>query len=110
MNLIGEHTDYNDGLALPFAVEPGVTVTATASRGDSVEAVALDLGETDAFTAARDRAPASAGARSCAAPSPSFSRSGIEPPAARIEITGDLPQRRRACHPRRRSRSRCAWR
>jgi len=25
-NLIGEHTDYNDGLALPFAIERGVTV------------------------------------------------------------------------------------
>ena len=29
VNLIGEHTDYNDGLCLPFAVERGVTVTAT---------------------------------------------------------------------------------
>ena len=27
-NLIGEHTDYNDGLCLPFAIEAGVTVTA----------------------------------------------------------------------------------
>ena len=37
VNLIGEHTDYNGGLALPFAIERGVTVTAeplaaTASR------------------------------------------------------------------------------
>ena len=30
VNLIGEHTDYNDGLCLPFAIEQGVTVTATA--------------------------------------------------------------------------------
>ena len=29
VNLIGEHTDYNDGLALPFAIDRGVTVTAT---------------------------------------------------------------------------------
>ncbi|MEA2449037.1 MAG: galactokinase, partial [Thermoleophilaceae bacterium] len=27
-NLIGEHTDYNDGLSLPFAIEQGVRVTA----------------------------------------------------------------------------------
>ena len=26
MNLIGEHTDYNDGLCLPFAIGLGVTV------------------------------------------------------------------------------------
>jgi len=28
VNLIGEHTDYNDGLALPFAIAQGVTVHA----------------------------------------------------------------------------------
>ena len=27
VNLIGEHTDYNGGLALPFAIDRGVTVT-----------------------------------------------------------------------------------
>ncbi|MGZ4198162.1 MAG: galactokinase family protein [Solirubrobacteraceae bacterium] len=25
VNLIGEHTDYNEGLALPFAISQGVT-------------------------------------------------------------------------------------
>ena len=33
VNLIGEHTDYNGGLALPFAIAEGVTVTATAIDG-----------------------------------------------------------------------------
>jgi galactokinase len=28
VNLIGEHTDYNEGLALPFAITQGVTVRA----------------------------------------------------------------------------------
>jgi galactokinase len=35
VNLIGEHTDYNDGLVLPFALREGVTVTA-ARRDDGV--------------------------------------------------------------------------
>ena len=30
VNVIGEHTDYNDGLALPFAIAEGVTVQAVA--------------------------------------------------------------------------------
>ena len=34
VNLIGEHTDYNGGLALPFAVERGVTVRATAGEAE----------------------------------------------------------------------------
>jgi len=29
VNLIGEHTDYNYGLALPFAISEGVTVRAS---------------------------------------------------------------------------------
>ena len=57
VNLIGEHTDYNDGLALPFAIDRGVTVTAEPLAGDRVEARALDLGEQDAFAlAAPERA------------------------------------------------------
>ena len=32
VNLIGEHTDYNGGVCLPFAIELGVTVTAEDDR------------------------------------------------------------------------------
>ena len=49
VNLIGEHTDYNAGLALPFAIDRGVPVTAEPATGTRVEARALDLGERDAF-------------------------------------------------------------
>jgi galactokinase len=57
VNLIGEHTDYNTGLALPFAIDRGVTVTAEPLRGDRVQASALDLGEQDEFDlAAPERA------------------------------------------------------
>ena len=49
VNLIGEHTDYNGGLALPFAIDRGVTVTAEPIGGDRIEARAADLGEEDAF-------------------------------------------------------------
>jgi galactokinase len=48
-NLIGEHTDYNLGLALPFAVREGVTVNATALDARRVEVSALDLDASDAF-------------------------------------------------------------
>jgi galactokinase len=57
VNLIGEHTDYNAGLALPFAIDRGVTVTAEPIAGDRVQARALDLGEQDEFPlAAPERA------------------------------------------------------
>jgi galactokinase len=57
VNLIGEHTDYNDGLALPFAIDRGVTVTAEPLSGDRVVARALDLRAEDEFPlAAPERA------------------------------------------------------
>jgi len=57
VNLIGEHTDYNGGLALPFAIARGVTVTAEPLAGARVQARALDLGEQDEFPlAAPERA------------------------------------------------------
>jgi galactokinase len=34
VNLIGEHTDYNDGFALPFAIEQGCTATVELAAGD----------------------------------------------------------------------------
>jgi len=54
VNLIGEHTDYNGGLALPFAITAGVTVRAGALADGAhepgrVQAQALDLGERDEF-------------------------------------------------------------
>src|SRR4051812_15527940 len=52
VNLIGEHTDYNDGLALPFAIDRGVTVTVEPRAGGDVHARALDLGEQDTFALA----------------------------------------------------------
>jgi galactokinase len=52
VNLIGEHTDYNGGLSLPFAIEGGVEVTAEVLAGDLVEAHAVDLGESDRFALA----------------------------------------------------------
>ena len=41
VNLIGEHTDYNLGLCLPFAVDRGVTVTAELRDGGEIVAPGL---------------------------------------------------------------------
>ncbi|HWD63822.1 MAG TPA: galactokinase [Solirubrobacteraceae bacterium] len=49
VNLIGEHTDYNDGLALPFATTEGVTVRARALDEGRIEACAEDHDENDEF-------------------------------------------------------------
>jgi galactokinase len=90
VNLIGEHTDYNDGLALPFAVGAGVTVSVTRLPGDSVEAIAHDLTEADAFPL-REPDPAHGWRGFVRGAVTELQRLGYELPGARIEITGDLP-------------------
>ncbi len=42
VNVIGEHTDYNEGLALPFAIEQGVTVGAVAAPGEDAAAERIE--------------------------------------------------------------------
>jgi galactokinase len=89
VNVIGEHTDYNGGLSLPFAIADGVTVTATALDGDRIEATAHDLGEADAFAlAAPERADGwRAFVRGVAA---ELAADGRPVPAAHLAITGTL--------------------
>jgi galactokinase len=91
VNLIGEHTDYNDGLALPFAIDRGVTVTAEPLRGDRIEAHAADLGETDEFAlAAPGRADGwRAFVRGAVA---ELQAAGYEVRPARLTIESDLEQ------------------
>lgn len=49
VNLIGEHTDYNEGLALPIAIGEGVVVTAHPLEEQRIRARAADLGAEDSF-------------------------------------------------------------
>ena len=73
VNLIGEHTDYNGGLALPFAVDRGVTVrTAAGDPGAAAEpylsGVLAELGrEERPDVAIESRLPQGAGLSSSAA-------------------------------------------
>lgn len=45
VNLIGEHTDYNEGFAMPCAIDRDTVVAAAPRDGDVIEVLACDLGE-----------------------------------------------------------------
>ena len=50
VNLIGEHTDYNDGFVLPCAIGPATMVAASKRADSTVHIVAADFGNaTDSF-------------------------------------------------------------
>ena len=96
VNLIGEHTDYNQGLALPFAIAAGVSVHATAAvpgtpAAERIEAHARDLREHDEFPLARP-APAAGWRAFVRGVVAELTRAGHPLAGARLEISGDVPQ------------------
>jgi galactokinase len=96
VNLIGEHTDYNRGLALPFAIAEGVTVHARAAAGGPrsaqlIEAYARDLEERDEF-ALENPAPAEGWRAFVRGIVAELARAGHPLRSARLEISGDVPQ------------------
>jgi galactokinase len=93
VNLIGEHTDYNDGLCLPFAIERGVKVRAEPLAGGAIEAHALDLGEQDRFEPGSERgAPAGDWRCFVRGAAAELARAGVEVTPCRLEIAGDVPR------------------
>jgi galactokinase len=89
VNLIGEHTDYNQGLALPFAIAEGVTVRARIISGMRVHADALDLGEQDEFDLSDP--PAATGWRAFVRGAVAeLARAGFTLRPVELAISGDL--------------------
>jgi len=93
VNLIGEHTDYNDGFVLPCAIDRDTVVAAGRTNDGMLDVVAAD------FAGAVDVSPLSAGF----SPSPSgwadYPRAvaavliehGLSLPGARLAMAGDVP-------------------
>lgn len=93
VNLIGEHTDYNDGLVLPCAIDRETMIAIGPGVGDMIESVALDLGnERDSFSL---REPIAATQVEWANHVRGVSRflleGGREIVSARIAIAGNVP-------------------
>jgi galactokinase len=92
VNLLGEHTDYNDGLCLPFAIERGVTVRAETLEGGRIHADAADLDEHDDFAAA-DPPRSDEGWRAFVRGTVGeLQAAGHTVGGARLHIAGDVPR------------------
>jgi len=91
VNLIGEHTDYNEGLALPFAIEAGVTVDARALAGGRIEALAADLDARDSFSAGHPT-PAPGWRAFVRGAVGELAAAGLPVQGARLKIDGTVPR------------------
>jgi galactokinase len=96
VNLIGEHTDYNRGLALPFAIAEGVTVRARLHEpappaSPTIQAYARDLDERDEF-ALHEPTPAEGWRAFVRGVTAELERAGQPLKGASLDISGDVPR------------------
>jgi galactokinase len=94
VNLIGEHTDYNDGFVMPMGIGVG-TLVAAKPRQDAVLRVAsLDLGATCEFplTGPVPHAPAGDWSNYVRGVAAALIASGVPLSGADLAITGNVPQ------------------
>jgi galactokinase len=92
VNLIGEHTDYNQGHVLPVAIDRTLAVAVSPSDDGVVRAYAVDFDETDEFPTSAPRRTKSGDWRNYVRGLVwAFLRAGIPLPGADIAFTGDIP-------------------
>ena len=91
VNLIGEHTDYNAGFALPFAIDQGCSASVERSATEDVVAVsAQQAGPATAQLDALDDAP-EGWARYVFGVVRAMQQRGIDVPGLRITVDSNVP-------------------
>ena len=89
VNLIGEHTDYNDGFAMPIAIGQETRV-AFRPGGSTLDVAALDFGETDSFDPAAPSRTGGGWRDYVRGVVDELVRSGVRVPAGRLAIAGSI--------------------
>ncbi|GIF08756.1 galactokinase [Actinoplanes siamensis] len=90
VNLIGEHTDYNDGFVLPFAL-PQRTVAAAAPSADGAWSVCSTLAPEPVTFGVTEPGEVTGWGAYVAGVVWALRDAGFEPPAARVAIASDVP-------------------
>ena len=92
VNLIGEHTDYNDGFVFPAAIDRYVTVLASPRPGQIIRAYSVDFAQATEFSLDRiepsEEAPWSNFVRGVIV---QLQKTGFELPGADLMISGNVP-------------------
>ncbi len=94
VNLIGEHTDYNDGFVLPMTIGVGTLVAARRRTDGVLRVAALDLGETTEFPLSSPvpHAPVGNWSNYVRGVAAALAESGLALAGADLAIAGNVPQ------------------
>jgi len=91
VNLIGEHTDYNEGHVLPLAIDRTVAVAA-APQADAVHAYSLDYDQEDSFSLTEIRPLPEGGWRNYVrGVAWALREAGHGPRGLQLALSGDVP-------------------
>jgi len=91
VNLIGEHTDYNDGFAMPMAIAPETRVAFLPKPGAGLRVAALDFGQTDCFDPASVTSYGPGGWRNYVrGVVDELNRAGVSVPGGALAIAGSI--------------------
>jgi galactokinase len=90
-NLIGEHTDYNDGFVLPLAIDHRVTVAAARRAGDRLRLLSLEKGERELILSDIGPGRVEGWAGYVAGAVWSLAREGVEVGGLDLALTSDVP-------------------
>ncbi len=92
VNLIGEHTDYNDGFVLPVAIDRDTVVAAAPGKAALIDVVAADFEDaTDAFDPRDGFAAGDDWANYVRGMAAALLNDGYPVGGARLAIAGDVP-------------------
>ena len=94
VNLIGEHTDYNDGFVMPMAIGVGTLVAGRPRTDGVLRVTALDLGETAEFPLSSPvpHAPFGNWSNYVRGVAAALAESGLALAGADLAIAGNVPQ------------------
>lgn len=93
VNLIGEHTDYNDGFVLPCAIDHETIVAISLAQGDKINVIACDYDAHDQFEIHSDfEHQADEWKNHVRGVAASFQARGFQTGGVQIAIGGNIPQ------------------
>jgi len=91
VNLIGEHTDYNEGFVLPAAIDLEIRIAYVPAHDGRVELTRLDDNERDSFELTEDRPRGGTWLDYVAGTAWALREAGLEPHGLRGVIASNLP-------------------